>query len=202
MVLTPFSYAVRHGLTKSLSNSDSINLPSRSTGETALSLACQLGDIRAVYDLILVGADRYLAAYDGSLPIHFISMFPPENMKWAAFLLLGSEDSQLPQPAMVRSMESQPRIQTALVKYEYPTAEENELPLTPGEGIIVTNNVDEEWWEGYNAKGESGFFPRMFVVLDDVIDPSLAKGCAQSTEVRIYFPCSVSFPNLYLKTAY
>jgi len=56
-IQTPFyfaHYAVRHGLTKSLTTLDNINLPSYSTGDTALSLACQFGDIQAAHNLILV----------------------------------------------------------------------------------------------------------------------------------------------------
>ena len=46
-IQTPFyfaHYAVRHGLTKSLSKEDAINIQSHSTGETALPLACRLWD--------------------------------------------------------------------------------------------------------------------------------------------------------------
>lgn len=176
-------YAVRHGLTKYLSKEDAINVQSHSSGETPLALACRLGDIRAVHDLTNVGADRYIASYDGSFPIHFLCMFPPEFMKLAAFLLLREYVDDYP-PSRTASItssmvkqekqETMPTTKFAVVKYEFHPKNDNELGLVVDEIIVVEEAVDEEWWKGTNVKGENGVFPRMFVEMVGGDEPEAA----------------------------
>lgn len=93
---TPFyvcHYAVLHGLTSFLvAEDDPVDLQAQPNGDTALLLACQLGDINAVNDLIGCGADPQLAAYDGCLPIHWLWMFSSGDMEVAADLLLLSPE--------------------------------------------------------------------------------------------------------------
>jgi hypothetical protein len=175
-IQTPFyfaHYAVRHGITEFLNEQDSINLQSHSTGETALALACKLGDVYAVHNLINVGADSYIAAYDGCFPIHFICMFPPESMKVAAYLLLKgpTEPSRNVTPV---STKSATKVTLAKVKYEFRPKDYTEITLMPNELIVVLEAVDEEWWKGTNLKGEIGLFPRMFVELVEGEEPKLA----------------------------
>ena len=174
-IQTPFylaHYAVRHGLTKYLSEEDAINIQSNSTGETALALACKLGDICAVHDLINVGADRFISCYDGAFPIHFLCMFPPEFMKLAAFLLLRE---CVDAPIMSSIVEEpMPMTKFAMVKYEFLPKNENELGLVVDEVVIVETAVDEEWWKGTNSKGEAGIFPRMFVEMVGGDEPEAA----------------------------
>jgi hypothetical protein len=180
-IQTPFyfaHYAVRHGISEFLNKQDYINLQSHSTGETALALACKLGDVYAVHNLIKVGADCYIAAHDGCLPIHFICMFPPESMKLAAYLLQQRPRFGYDEPSRTStpvSRKSETKVTLANVNYEYHPKEDNEITLMPNELIIVLEAVDYEWWKGTNSKGETGLFPRMFVELFDGEEPKLTE---------------------------
>jgi drebrin-like protein len=42
-------------------------------------------------------------------------------------------------------------------------AEENELSFAEGETLTVTEKIDENWWRGTNAAGQSGMFPAAYV---------------------------------------
>lgn len=53
----------------------------------------------------------------------------------------------------------------ALVQYDYEKAEENELELREGEYVTDIDMVDEDWWMGRNAHGETGLFPVAYVEL-------------------------------------
>lgn len=53
----------------------------------------------------------------------------------------------------------------ALVQYDYEKAEDNELELKEGEYVTNIEMVDEDWWMGTNAQGESGLFPSNYVEL-------------------------------------
>ncbi|RDW88131.1 hypothetical protein BP6252_00163 [Coleophoma cylindrospora] len=53
----------------------------------------------------------------------------------------------------------------AVAQYDYEKAEDNELELVEGEYVINIEMVDEDWWMGTNAKGESGLFPSNYVEL-------------------------------------
>lgn len=64
----------------------------------------------------------------------------------------------------------------ALVQYDYEKAEDNELELREGEYVTDIEMVDEDWWMGTNAKGESGLFPSNYVEL--VEDSSAAAAVA------------------------
>ena len=52
---------------------------------------------------------------------------------------------------------------TAIVLYDYTPEESNEIALTEHELIVSIVQVDEGWWQGTNAKGESGLFPANYV---------------------------------------
>ena len=54
---------------------------------------------------------------------------------------------------------------TALVQYDYEKAEDNELELREGEHVTDIDMVDEDWWMGRNARGETGLFPANYVEL-------------------------------------
>ncbi|UKZ77975.1 hypothetical protein TrVFT333_005709 [Trichoderma virens FT-333] len=58
----------------------------------------------------------------------------------------------------------------ALVQYDYEKAEDNEVDLVEGEYVTNIDMVDDDWWMGTNARGESGLFPSNYVELveDDV----------------------------------
>lgn len=53
----------------------------------------------------------------------------------------------------------------ALIQYDYEKGEDNEIDLVDGEYVTNIDMVDEDWWIGTNAKGESGLFPSNYVEL-------------------------------------
>ncbi len=53
----------------------------------------------------------------------------------------------------------------ALVQYDYEKAEDNEIELKEGEYVTNIEMVDEDWWAGQNAQGETGLFPSNYVEL-------------------------------------
>ena len=55
----------------------------------------------------------------------------------------------------------------AVVQYDYEKAEDNELELREGEYVTNIEMVDDDWWMGTNAQGESGLFPSNYVELVD-----------------------------------
>lgn len=61
----------------------------------------------------------------------------------------------------------------ALVQYDYEKAEDNEIDLVEGEYVTNIDMVDDDWWMGTNARGESGLFPSNYVELveDDAAAP-------------------------------
>ena len=34
--------------------------------------------------------------------------------------------------------------------FDFPGQQEGDLPMSPGDVIIITGDMSEEWWEGYN----------------------------------------------------
>jgi len=54
---------------------------------------------------------------------------------------------------------------TAKALYEYEAAEDNELSFAEDEVITQIEEVDEGWWSGTNARGQSGLFPSNYVEL-------------------------------------
>ncbi|KAI9797150.1 MAG: hypothetical protein M1825_006254, partial [Sarcosagium campestre] len=53
----------------------------------------------------------------------------------------------------------------ALVQYDYEKAEDNEIELREGEYVENIDMVDDDWWMGQNAQGETGLFPSNYVEL-------------------------------------
>ncbi|KAF2751025.1 hypothetical protein M011DRAFT_391415, partial [Sporormia fimetaria CBS 119925] len=53
----------------------------------------------------------------------------------------------------------------ALVQYDYEKAEDNEIELREGEYVTDIDMVDDDWWMGKNAQGETGLFPSNYVEL-------------------------------------
>ncbi|RFU81859.1 acting-binding cofilin tropomyosin domain-containing, partial [Trichoderma arundinaceum] len=66
----------------------------------------------------------------------------------------------------------------AVVQYDYEKAEDNEIDLVEGDYVTNIDMVDDDWWMGTNAKGESGLFPSNYVELveggDDAPAPPVA----------------------------
>ena len=61
--------------------------------------------------------------------------------------------------------EAQEANKTAVVQYDYEKGEDNEIELKEGEHVTDIEMVDENWWMGTNARGESGLFPSNYVEL-------------------------------------
>ena len=53
----------------------------------------------------------------------------------------------------------------AVIQYDYEKAEDNEIELREGEYVTNIEMVDDDWWMGTNAEGESGLFPSNYVEL-------------------------------------
>lgn len=60
----------------------------------------------------------------------------------------------------------------AFIQYDYDKAEDNEIDLVEGEYVTNIDMVDEDWWMGTNAAGESGLFPSNYVELVEDEDNS------------------------------
>jgi hypothetical protein len=64
----------------------------------------------------------------------------------------------------------------ALVQYDYEKAEDNEIELREGEYVENIEMVDEDWWMGQNAQGETGLFPSNYVELVEDDEPAATSG--------------------------
>ncbi|KAI9595709.1 hypothetical protein BDF19DRAFT_441326 [Syncephalis fuscata] len=63
--------------------------------------------------------------------------------------------------------------QRAVALYDYEAMEADEMPLTEGETVIITDRVDADWWIGTGDGGKSGLFPASYVkLLTEVADIS------------------------------
>jgi drebrin-like protein len=63
----------------------------------------------------------------------------------------------------------------AIVQYDYEKAEDNEIELKEGEYVTNIDMVDDDWWMGENARGETGLFPSNYVELvEDGAAPAAA----------------------------
>lgn len=66
----------------------------------------------------------------------------------------------------------------ALVQYDYEKAEDNEIDLREGEYVTNIQMVDDDWWMGTNAQGESGLFPSNYVEVVEDDEPAAAPSAA------------------------
>ena len=48
------------------------------------------------------------------------------------------------------------------VLYDYEPQQEDELQISPGDTIYVTEKIDDSWWQG-NLNGTLGLFPASYV---------------------------------------
>ncbi|KJZ79103.1 hypothetical protein HIM_01254 [Hirsutella minnesotensis 3608] len=75
----------------------------------------------------------------------------------------------------------------AVIQYDYEKAEDNEIDLVEGDYVTNIDMVDEDWWMGTNARGESGLFPSNYVELvgDEDEDPASAAPPAPPTAAAV-----------------
>lgn len=72
----------------------------------------------------------------------------------------------------------------ALVQYDYERAEDNEIELHEGEYVTNIEMVDDDWWMGTNAQGQSGLFPSNYVELVEDDEPANARAAPVPTTVH------------------
>jgi len=63
--------------------------------------------------------------------------------------------------------------------YDYQAAEDNEISFAVGETITGIEQIDENWWQGSNAAGQSGLFPAAYVQLSAATDAAPAPVAAE-----------------------
>lgn len=78
----------------------------------------------------------------------------------------------------------------ALVQYDYEKAEDNEIDLVEGEYVTNIDMVDEDWWMGTNARGESGLFPSNYVEIVEGGDAAPAPPAAPVAAVPAPAPAA------------
>jgi len=71
---------------------------------------------------------------------------------------------------------------TAVALYDYQAAEDNEISFAVGETIIGIEQIDENWWQGSNAAGQSGLFPAAYVQLNAAIEAAPAPVAAEESD--------------------
>ena len=79
---------------------------------------------------------------------------------------------------------------TAVVQYDYDADESNEISLKEGEHVTDIDMVDDDWWMGTNAEGQSGLNPRNYVKLvedGDTVGGS-APEAVESTHAAVAAP--------------
>lgn len=100
---------------------------------------------------------------------------------------------QLPPPPAEPTVEKVPEPTSkasgnkAIAEYEYEKDEDNEIGFVEGELIIDIEFVDEDWWQGTNASGETGLFPASYVVLqkeETIVESAPASAPAPSLPSR------------------
>ncbi|KAL9085356.1 MAG: hypothetical protein Q9165_007647 [Trypethelium subeluteriae] len=81
----------------------------------------------------------------------------------------------------------------AIAQYDYEKAEDNELELRDGEYVTNIEMVDEDWWMGQNARGETGLFPSNYVELvEDEEDGGAAAAVGEESHEAHYAPEAVA----------
>lgn len=72
-------------------------------------------------------------------------------------------------PTPAAPKEEEEALPSAVAEYDYEKDEDNEIGFTEGELIVDIKFVDEDWWMGTNAKGESGLFPATYVTIKETV---------------------------------
>jgi drebrin-like protein len=73
----------------------------------------------------------------------------------------------------------------ALVQYDYEKAEDNEIELHENEYVTNIDMVDEDWWMGTNAQGETGLFPSNYVELVEDDDAGTVPAAEPAASSRV-----------------
>lgn len=84
----------------------------------------------------------------------------------------------------------------ALIQYDYEKAEDNEIELREGEYVTNIEMVDDDWWMGTNAQGESGLFPSNYVELVNDDEPAAPAAPAATPQPPAPVPTTHAEPQL------
>ncbi|SPQ18925.1 caf4f37d-1e84-45d7-affc-581a60e590b6 [Thermothielavioides terrestris] len=82
----------------------------------------------------------------------------------------------------------------ALIQYDYEKAEDNEIELREGEYVTNIEMVDDDWWMGTNAQGETGLFPSNYVELVDDDERSAAQPAPAPAPASVPAPAPAAAP--------
>lgn len=77
-------YAVYHKMADVIPKGVRINERDPITGETALGVACRLGDYESAQAILKLGADASVPSNDGCLPLHWLFMFDKDQVSQLA----------------------------------------------------------------------------------------------------------------------
>jgi hypothetical protein len=86
---------------------------------------------------------------------------------------------------------------TATVMFDYEAADANDLALTVGSTIVVTDTSDMDWWKGYSEGEEDkeGYFPASFV---EMLVPSPSDSLSRAHATNSTRQKSVSNANMHV----
>ena len=86
-VIPASTFAVHYNLTHQIPYGTLVNEQHPTTGETALAIACRLGDYQATLNLLDRGADPSIRDHCGCLPLHWLCMFEDRHIEFVALRL-------------------------------------------------------------------------------------------------------------------
>ena len=90
---------------------------------------------------------------------------PPRDVSEPSAISAASASESAPGAQPEASKASESKSNVAVAEYDYEKDEDNEIGFAEGETITAIEFVDEDWWQGTNAAGETGLFPASYVSL-------------------------------------
>ncbi|KAJ9493600.1 hypothetical protein H2202_010916 [Exophiala xenobiotica] len=174
-----------HHLTEQIPSGENLNEQNAATGETALMIACRLGDFTAAHNLLDLGADATTRALDGTIALHWLFMFDEQHtMKLA------------------QRLTENWRIQSINCTSIRPVAMDEQLPIilhgtplsfavmtcsTPAVQALLTLSADPAAGaQGFNE--DWGDFSALYIAVCLHLDAILSLLCKYTDGVRPYNP--------------